>query len=91
MKINALTLATLVAGIAAAYIQFAYLHGLDARFRADVGIAAGVVVGSLWLVLTFLSLLRHGWRAAWTLIVAPFALVGPYLAFLLIFFCGNCI
>jgi len=93
VKFTPITRAAFFLGIAAALVEFSYLFGWVDAFRADFGIHLSMVLGALWVVTTLIALGRHGLKALWTLIVAPFALVGPAFFFLIIVACyvfGDC-
>jgi hypothetical protein len=91
MIIRPLSVAAFVMGFVAGIVQLAYLSGIFSSFSdlsADTPTVYAIYFAILlWAFLTLLVLVRYGIGGLWTLLVAPFALIGPGL---LIWFSFNC-
>ncbi|MFP3943152.1 MAG: hypothetical protein ACLFWF_04630 [Alphaproteobacteria bacterium] len=93
MKGQGLAVVTFLFGAVTAALQFAYLNGWIAELSDLSPDTPTIYLISttflIWVMLTAVTLTQLGKRGLWTLIVAPFALVGPGLMFWLIVSCAQ--
>ena len=86
MKLDAGTIATLCAGLAAFAAEVMYLSRIP-PLQADLGIQVSGVLLVLWAVLLATVFAAKGLRAWWVLAVTSPALIGPVL---FVAFIGGC-
>jgi len=86
MKIDALTGAAILAGLAAFVAQAMYLAHVR-PLQADLGIQISGVLLVFWAVLIVAVFVSKGWRALWIFAITSPALIGPALFAALV---GGC-